>query len=212
VEGVWSEQSPVPLHTLETQIEKRLVVHHPGCRFHVVTVSKDTSTVGGCNRHPVLNIKYSLLLIVQPFSIRVSTSLFWGCRTKKEIDAMQVDERILESQITVRGSYRKPKVSELAIVQFWLLPYHLYQGLRWQWQWFVKYNLQKEPYEQDAKEYLTRTFFHVSNDTWDGLDDKRKTKFMQEEVWIPENEEKIRQAMKLRARQAQTMDDFEPID
>ena len=55
---------------------------------------------------------------------------------------------MLEDQILVRGSYRKPKVSELAIVQVWYLPYYLYQAIRWQIQWIYKYSIQKEEYSQ----------------------------------------------------------------
>lgn len=123
---------------------------------------------------------------------------------------MEVDEKVLESQIQVRGGYRKPRWQELAIVQFWLLPYHLYRGIAWQVQWLVRYSWRGEPYDIEAKEYLTRTFFGVSADNWEGFDAKRRAKLLQEEVWLPENEARVREAMKQRARAARDFDDYEP--
>ena len=131
-----------------------------------------------------------------------------ACRTRQEIDAVIVDERELEEQIVVRGGHRKPKFTELAIVQFFVVPYHLFCGVKWQLEWVYKYNIQKREYSQEAKEYITRTFFTISPDTWEGLDDKRKGKLMEREIWVPENEVKWRQLQKEHAKR-QRGDDFD---
>ena len=123
---------------------------------------------------------------------------------------MEVDEKILTDQIVVHGGYRKPKVSELAIVQFWLIPYHMFQAFAWQWRWFQKYSLQKQEYDQDAKEYLTRNVVGISANTWEGLDDKTKGRLMAQELWISEKEEAFRQQQITRARQQREYEDFEP--
>jgi hypothetical protein len=131
-----------------------------------------------------------------------------ACRTRQEIDAVKVDEKVLEGQVQVRGGHRKPKFSELAIVQFFLVPYHIYRGLKWQIEWYYKYHIRKEGYSEEAKEYITRTFFTISADTWEGLDDKRREKLMEREIWIPEQEAKWRQMQKDYAKQ-RMQDDFD---
>jgi hypothetical protein len=131
-------------------------------------------------------------------------------RTRREIDSVEVDESILENQITVRGGYRKPKVAELAIVQVWFLPYYLVAALTWQIRWFIKYTINKEEYSQEDKEYITRTFFTFSADTWEGLDNKQKGRLMEHEIWVPENEERFRHQQKLQGRRNRSFDDFDP--
>jgi hypothetical protein len=130
------------------------------------------------------------------------------CRTKREIEAVHVDERILEDQIDVRGGYRKPKLTEMPIVQIWFLPYYAYTALAWQWRWFYKYQIQKQEYAQEDKEYLTRTFQSISAHTWEGLDDKVKGRYMADEIWIPEKEAAYRQREKEWARKNKTFGDI----
>lgn len=77
-----------------------------------------------------------------------------ACRTRKEIDAVEVDESILEDQIVVHGSYRKPEVSELAIVQVWLLPYYAYKAIRWQVEWIYRYSIRKQDYSQVCMRHM----------------------------------------------------------
>ena len=128
------------------------------------------------------------------------------CRTRKEIDEVEVDERILEDQIVVHGSYRKPKWSETAIVQFWFLPYYLMRALWWQARWVHKYTIKKEPYAQEDKEYLTRCVIGASKETWDSLPDKTKGAWMARELWDPQNEKKYRE---LQRRHYNDADDFD---
>lgn len=76
--------------------------------------------------------------------------------------------------------------------------------------WLAKYSWRGEPYDQEAQEYLTRDFFGISADNWEGFDSKRKAKLLQAEVWLPENYKRVREAMKQRARAARDFDDYEP--
>ena len=63
---------------------------------------------------------------------------------------------------------------------------------------------------QDAKIYLTRTFFSISADTWEGLEPKVKAKLLGHEVWDPANEKKVREMQREHARRMHSMDDFDP--
>lgn len=89
-----------------------------------------------------------------------------GClrvyRSRKDIDAIEVDETELESQIQVHGSYRKPEFKELAIVQFWFLPYYLFKSVSWYARWFYKYNLKNEEYTDEDKAFIVRGILNIS--------------------------------------------------
>ena len=83
------------------------------------------------------------------------------CRTKKELDAITVDEKELEDQIQVHGSYRKPEPMDLAIVQFWLLPMYAYKSIAWHVRWLRRYQFGNEEYTEDDKEYIARCGIHL---------------------------------------------------
>jgi hypothetical protein len=72
-----------------------------------------------------------------------------------------VDEKELEDQIVVHGSYRKPKWTELAIVQFWLIPYHIYKSIKWHVRWMRRYHFGNEEYTLEDKEYIVRCAAHI---------------------------------------------------
>ena len=78
------------------------------------------------------------------------------CRTKKELDAIEVDETELEDQIQVHGSYKKPEPMDLAIVQFWLLPIYIYKSIAWHVRWLRRYQFGNEEYTEEDKEYIVR--------------------------------------------------------
>lgn len=82
------------------------------------------------------------------------------CRTKKELDAISIDEKELEDQIQVHGSYRKPEPMDLAIVQFWFLPYYVYKSAAWHVRWLRRYQFGNEEYTEDDKEYIARCVAH----------------------------------------------------
>jgi hypothetical protein len=78
------------------------------------------------------------------------------CRTKKELDAITVDEKELEDQIQVHGSYKKPELMNLAIIQFWFIPYYAYKSVAWHVRWLRRYQFGNEEYTQEDKEYVVR--------------------------------------------------------
>jgi hypothetical protein len=82
-------------------------------------------------------------------------ALHW-CRTKKELDAITVDEKELEDQIQVHGSYKKPELMNLAIIQFWFIPYYAYKSVAWHVRWLRRYQFGNEEYTQEDKEYVVR--------------------------------------------------------
>lgn len=84
------------------------------------------------------------------------------CRSRKDLDAIEVDETELQNQIQVHGSYRKPEMTELAIVQFWFLPYYFGKSVWWYSRWFYKYNIKKEEYTEEDKEFIVRGILNIS--------------------------------------------------
>eukprot|EP00892_Ulva_mutabilis_P002284 jgi/Ulvmu1/12056/UM083_0069.1 len=122
-----------------------------------------------------------------------------GKRSRKDIDAIEVDETELESQIQVHGSYRKPEFKELAIVQFWFLPFYFCKSVSWYARWFYKYNVKKEEYTEEDKAFIVRGILNISERTWDNMEDRTRDKIWARELWIPENEQKYRDEQRMPA-------------
>lgn len=120
-----------------------------------------------------------------------------GKRTKKELDAIPVDETELEDQIQVHGSYKKPEPMDLAIVQFWLLPIYIYKSIAWHVRWLRRYQFGNEEYTEEDKEYIVRGVINMSEGMWDALTDKQRAKIMAKELWVPENEAKYRESQRI---------------
>lgn len=122
-----------------------------------------------------------------------------GKRTKKELDAIPIDEKELEDQIQVHGSYRKPEYRDLAIIQFWFIPYYIYKSVAWHVRWLRRYQFGNEEYTLEDKEYIVRGVINMSQGMWDALTDKQRSKIMVKELWIPENEAKYRESQRMQS-------------
>ena len=56
-------------------------------------------------------------------------------------------------------------------------------GLRWHW----KYTAQKEPYDAEAKQYLTQKALKLTEARWQALEDSQRAELLSKELWIREN-------------------------
>ena len=55
--------------------------------------------------------------------------------------------------------------------------------LRWHW----KYGIQKEPYDEDAKQHLTRQALKLSESRWEALEDSQRQDMLSKELWVEGN-------------------------
>lgn len=53
-------------------------------------------------------------------------------------------------------------MTELAIVQFWFLPYYFCKSVWWYSRWFYKYNIKQEEYTEEDKEFIVRGILNIS--------------------------------------------------
>ena len=61
------------------------------------------------------------------------------------------------------------------------------QGAEWQLRWHWKYSIQKEPYDEDAKQHLTRQALKLSETRWEALDDSQRQDLLSKELWVKDN-------------------------
>ena len=61
------------------------------------------------------------------------------------------------------------------------------QGAEWQLRWHWRYSVQKEPYDEDAKQQLTRQALKLSETRWEALEDSQRQDVLSKELWIKGN-------------------------
>ena len=61
------------------------------------------------------------------------------------------------------------------------------QKAQWELRWHWKYMVQKEPYDKEAKEYLTQKALKLSETRWQALEDSQRHELLGKELWIKEN-------------------------
>jgi len=71
-------------------------------------------------------------------------------------------------------------------VQFFETVIHL-QKAEWEARWHWKYMVQKEPYDEEAKLYLTKKALKLSDTRWDALEDFQREDLLSKELWIRTN-------------------------
>ena len=61
------------------------------------------------------------------------------------------------------------------------------QKARWELSWHWKYMVQKEAYDEEAKEYLTQKALKLTEARWQGLEDSQREELLSKELWVKEN-------------------------
>ncbi len=61
------------------------------------------------------------------------------------------------------------------------------QKAQWELRWHWKYTVNKEPYDEEAKEYLTRKALKLSEPRWQALEDPQREDLLSKELWVKEN-------------------------
>lgn len=62
-----------------------------------------------------------------------------------------------------------------------------WQDIHGQVRWLYKYKYQKEPYDEEAKAYLTMKALNLSQTRWEALDEAEREDLLSKELWIKEN-------------------------
>lgn len=108
-------------------------------------------------------------------------------KDEKKQEEEKVLREVVEDSIDIRGGYSQPTVYDVLWVQLFLLPYYIYQYLFWKVRWIIKFDLSKNDYGAEEKEYITYRGLGFSKNYWDALDEDSKYDYMERELWIANN-------------------------
>lgn len=84
-------------------------------------------------------------------------------RSKDEIRAAEeaVIRQIIENNMDIRGGFAKPDVKSILLIQIFLLPWSLYQLIRWYVRWIWLFDILKQPYGREEQIYLICKYFKM---------------------------------------------------
>jgi len=109
---------------------------------------------------------------------------------KSKEDRKKEEERVLrevvEDSIDIRGGYSKPTYRDILWVQLSCLPYQTFNYTKWYACWVLKFNIRKEEYGEEEKEYLTYSGLNMTEQYWAALDEYTREDIMHKELWVPE--------------------------
>ncbi|XP_063311362.1 dnaJ homolog subfamily C member 25 [Pelobates fuscus] len=116
-------------------------------------------------------------------------------RSKEEIrqEEEEIIRDIIKNKIDIKGGYQKPQIYDILFFQIILFPYYLFKYISWYVWWIYTFNIKREEYGETEKLYLIRKNMKMSEAQFDGLEDHRKQKFLEQQLWIRENFEVYRQ-------------------
>ena len=125
-------------------------------------------------------------------------------KNKQEIkeETERIIRKVLEENMDIRGGYAKPKVSDVLWIQLVLLPYTVFSYFLWHANWIWRFNIKKQPFEEEQKLYLIRRFMKLGQYQFDAIEDSEKKEFLRRELWLKENfdiwQEEKEEEMKLK--------------
>ncbi|CAL5227796.1 g10819 [Coccomyxa viridis] len=102
----------------------------------------------------------------------------------EELEELQMQ---VDSECNVQGGLGPAKVQDTLGYQMLMLPVSLYKKAQWELRWHWKYTVNKEPYDAEAKEYLTRKALKLSEPRWQALEDAQREDLLSKELWVKEN-------------------------
>lgn len=115
-------------------------------------------------------------------------------RSKEEIreHEEEVIRHIIKNKIDIKGSYQKPSVWDILLLQIVLAPVSLARYVAWYLSWVYRFRLRGQEYGHEEKLYLIRKNMRMSQSQFDTLEDCTMEGFLQRELWIRDNYEVYR--------------------
>ena len=77
-------------------------------------------------------------------------------KVKDKEEQEQVIRKVIEEKMDIRGGYAKPSWTDILWVQIIILPWTLYNYVRWYINWIYRFTICKEEYGEPEKFYLIR--------------------------------------------------------
>ncbi|KAF8568066.1 hypothetical protein P879_05650 [Paragonimus westermani] len=97
----------------------------------------------------------------------------------------EVLRTVIQRTVDLRGDCSRPSFRRLLVVRLVLLPYTCLQWFLWITNWVWSYWILRNPYDDEAKVFLTRRRLGMSQAQWDGLGPSHQEGFLKKQLWIP---------------------------
>jgi len=102
--------------------------------------------------------------------------------TKAEIE--RIFKSIIEENVDVRGGMGKPKITDVALIQFLLLPKILYEYIKVKWIWYYRRNILKAELDDDEKWIMIRKNLEIKSDVeFEYMRDKKGEELWKNQCW-----------------------------
>ncbi|EYB88922.1 hypothetical protein Y032_0239g3310 [Ancylostoma ceylanicum] len=99
----------------------------------------------------------------------------------------EIIRSIIEENMDVRGGYKKESIYDTLMWHCIILPYTIFNYLRWYVQWVFKYWIKREEYDDIAKLYLIRKHLGLNENQFNCMSDDEHDDMLARELWIDEN-------------------------
>ncbi|XP_033105250.1 dnaJ homolog subfamily C member 25-like [Anneissia japonica] len=118
-------------------------------------------------------------------------------RSKDEIkeEENEILRKIVEENADIRGVYCKPLITDVLWIQIFIFPYYIFNYIVWYLRWIWKFNIKREEYGDDEKQYLIRKHLRVSQGQFDALTDEQKQVYIDREAWVFQNFKELKEEL-----------------
>lgn len=104
---------------------------------------------------------------------------------QRQLDAGEITEEEAVVDVKLVGA-EEPKVLDMIMFQMPFYPYRIGYVLYRAGRWVYLYNICKQPYDAEAREYMTYETLRIGARQWEFLEQEKKDDFLQYEVWTKE--------------------------
>ncbi|CRH00303.1 DnaJ protein, putative [Plasmodium relictum] len=111
----------------------------------------------------------------------------YDLKKKRKIEK-KIEEDVVQEIVMINNQKtRRLGISDLIIVKIFFLPRHIWQYVKWNIKWIIKYNILNEEYDENDKVYITRKYMNVSLEKWNSLNEEEKRNYLKKELWVKQN-------------------------
>lgn len=114
----------------------------------------------------------------------------WQSLPEDELQELmtRVEESIIEDRVVIDGhAPKKAHWRDMLIIKTVMSPYYTYQYLSYKLRWFIKFDVLKEEYGDEEKEYITQQRSNMTPAVWNKLPEEEKKEYLEKELWKDAN-------------------------
>eukprot|EP00753_Platysulcus_tardus_P008849 PLAT1667.1.p1 GENE.PLAT1667.1~~PLAT1667.1.p1 ORF type:complete len:366 (-),score=112.40 PLAT1667.1:58-1077(-) len=115
-----------------------------------------------------------------------------------ELEAEAIEEVV--SEVDIQGGYAKPRWTDILAVKLVMLPVWAVKGVAFQLRWFLRFTIQKQPYGQEERIYLTRRALQMPQAKWDSMKEEERKDMLKRELWHADALEQLKKEQEAEMR------------